>query len=222
MRSTPPARSPPGRWLIDPSRAFDPRIALADHVYTTRGGFVDGPRFDPVGTGLDPKVAGRTGSRLPPGALRREPGVARCADGAGRSTSHRRRVRQYRAADRDGVGALSRGAGRLRSKKVWAFSSPARELEPAVECVSGRIARRGGRDRAGIGGRRLHARRGLRIVALRPQTGRGRAAFRACRCHDQRRGFAARCALYPDGILPAPGALAPRQGHSARSSAATA
>ena len=47
---------PARRWLIDPSRAFDPRIALADHVYTTRGGFVDGPRFDPAGTGLDPKV----------------------------------------------------------------------------------------------------------------------------------------------------------------------
>jgi acyl transferase domain-containing protein/3-hydroxymyristoyl/3-hydroxydecanoyl-(acyl carrier protein) dehydratase len=44
---------PAGRWLVDPAEAFDQRIALADHVYTTRGGFVDGPRFEPVGTGLD-------------------------------------------------------------------------------------------------------------------------------------------------------------------------
>ncbi len=44
---------PPGRWLIDADEALDRRIALADHVYTTRGGFVDGPRFDPAETGLD-------------------------------------------------------------------------------------------------------------------------------------------------------------------------
>ena len=44
---------PARRWLIDPAEALDRRIALADHVYTTRGGFVDGPRFDPAGTGLD-------------------------------------------------------------------------------------------------------------------------------------------------------------------------
>ena len=31
---------PAGRWLIDPAEAFDPRIGLADHVYSTRGGFV--------------------------------------------------------------------------------------------------------------------------------------------------------------------------------------
>ena len=44
---------PPGRWLIDPAAAFDRRIARVDHVYTTRGGFVATPRFDPRGTGLD-------------------------------------------------------------------------------------------------------------------------------------------------------------------------
>ena len=31
---------PPGRWLIDPERAFDPRVAVADHVYSLRGGFI--------------------------------------------------------------------------------------------------------------------------------------------------------------------------------------
>jgi acyl transferase domain-containing protein/3-hydroxymyristoyl/3-hydroxydecanoyl-(acyl carrier protein) dehydratase len=44
---------PGGRWLIDPVEALDRRIAVADHVYTARGGFVDGLRFDPSGTGLD-------------------------------------------------------------------------------------------------------------------------------------------------------------------------
>ena len=32
---------PPGRWLIEPERAFDPRVAVADRVYSIRGGFVD-------------------------------------------------------------------------------------------------------------------------------------------------------------------------------------
>ncbi|MGP0063708.1 MAG: beta-ketoacyl synthase N-terminal-like domain-containing protein, partial [Isosphaeraceae bacterium] len=44
---------PRRRWPIEPEEALDPRIALADHVYTTRGGFVDGPHFDQAGTGPD-------------------------------------------------------------------------------------------------------------------------------------------------------------------------
>ncbi|HKI20067.1 MAG TPA: beta-ketoacyl synthase N-terminal-like domain-containing protein, partial [Isosphaeraceae bacterium] len=44
---------PPGRWLIDPSQAFDARIALADHVYSTRVGFVARPRLDAAGFDLD-------------------------------------------------------------------------------------------------------------------------------------------------------------------------
>ncbi len=50
---------PPGRWLIDPAEAIDPRIALPDHVYTTRGGFVGPMRFDPTGTALDPALVER-------------------------------------------------------------------------------------------------------------------------------------------------------------------
>ena len=38
---------PDGRWLIDPAEAFDSRIGQADHVYSTRGGFVPRERFDP-------------------------------------------------------------------------------------------------------------------------------------------------------------------------------
>ena len=33
-------RGAAGRWLIDPAEAFDPRVGQADHVYSTRGGFV--------------------------------------------------------------------------------------------------------------------------------------------------------------------------------------
>lgn len=47
---------PPHRWLLDPSRAFDPTIARADRVYSTRGGFVDAFRFDPEGLAIDPAM----------------------------------------------------------------------------------------------------------------------------------------------------------------------
>ncbi len=46
---------PTGRWLIDPAEAFDRRVALADHVYTTRGGFVEGPPIELMGSGLNPE-----------------------------------------------------------------------------------------------------------------------------------------------------------------------
>jgi len=44
---------PDGRWLIDPAQAFDPRIALADHVYSIRGGFVATPPVVLDGLDLD-------------------------------------------------------------------------------------------------------------------------------------------------------------------------
>src|SRR5262245_20177985 len=47
---------PHDRWLIDPSQAFDPRIALEDHVYSTRVGVVDRPRLDASAFALDPSV----------------------------------------------------------------------------------------------------------------------------------------------------------------------
>ena len=37
---------PPGRWLIEPERAFDPRVAVADRVYSIRGGFIERPALD--------------------------------------------------------------------------------------------------------------------------------------------------------------------------------
>src|SRR6516165_6872085 len=50
---------PPGRWLVDPADALDPRMAQPDRVYTTRGGFVGPIRFDPTGTPLDPALVER-------------------------------------------------------------------------------------------------------------------------------------------------------------------
>ena len=44
---------PGGRWLIDPAEAFDPRIARADCVYSTRGGFVPSERFHPGDLEID-------------------------------------------------------------------------------------------------------------------------------------------------------------------------
>ena len=44
---------PEGRWLLDPAEAFDPRIGLPDHVYSTRGGFVPRERFDPAGLEIE-------------------------------------------------------------------------------------------------------------------------------------------------------------------------
>jgi acyl transferase domain-containing protein/3-hydroxymyristoyl/3-hydroxydecanoyl-(acyl carrier protein) dehydratase len=51
-----------GRWLIDPDRAFDPRIGLPDHVYSRRGGYVPTDRFDPG----DLKIEGIPAAGLDP------------------------------------------------------------------------------------------------------------------------------------------------------------
>ena len=50
---------PPGRWLLDPADAHDSAVARPDHVYSTRGGFVEGFRLDPEGLDLDPGLLGR-------------------------------------------------------------------------------------------------------------------------------------------------------------------
>jgi len=50
---------PPGRWRLEPQDAYDPRVGLPDHVYSTRGCFVEGFRFDPEGLDLDPNLVAR-------------------------------------------------------------------------------------------------------------------------------------------------------------------
>ncbi len=41
----------PDRWLLDPADAYDPAVARADHVSSTRGCFVEGFRLDPEDAG---------------------------------------------------------------------------------------------------------------------------------------------------------------------------
>lgn len=50
---------PEGRWPLEPSRAFDPQVGRPDHVYTTRGGFIDDefPSLD--GLDIDPALVAR-------------------------------------------------------------------------------------------------------------------------------------------------------------------
>jgi len=50
---------PPGRWSVDPAAVLDATPGAADRVAATRGGFVQGFRFDPEGLDLDPALAGR-------------------------------------------------------------------------------------------------------------------------------------------------------------------
>jgi acyl transferase domain-containing protein/3-hydroxymyristoyl/3-hydroxydecanoyl-(acyl carrier protein) dehydratase len=50
---------PPGRWLLDPRAAYDPRVGTTDHVYSTRGCFIEGFRLDPTGLDLDPALLDR-------------------------------------------------------------------------------------------------------------------------------------------------------------------
>ncbi|MFO0952254.1 MAG: beta-ketoacyl synthase N-terminal-like domain-containing protein [Isosphaeraceae bacterium] len=45
---------PPGRWRLDPARAYDPSVAAPDRVYSTRGGFVDPVGLAPEDLGLVP------------------------------------------------------------------------------------------------------------------------------------------------------------------------
>ena len=50
---------PEGRWRLDPGDAYDPAVGKPDHVYSTRGCFVEGFAFDPEGLDLDPSLVGR-------------------------------------------------------------------------------------------------------------------------------------------------------------------
>ena len=50
---------PPGRWLLAPAQAFDPRIPQPDKVYATRGGFVGEVPLDLAGLNLDPALVSR-------------------------------------------------------------------------------------------------------------------------------------------------------------------
>src|SRR4051812_5528173 len=50
---------PPGRWILGPARAYDPKVPKLDKVYATRGGFVEGFRPDFDGLDLDLELVDR-------------------------------------------------------------------------------------------------------------------------------------------------------------------
>jgi PfaB family protein len=50
---------PPGRWSLEMADVYDPHVGAADHVYATRGGFIEGFAFDPEGLDLDPGLVSR-------------------------------------------------------------------------------------------------------------------------------------------------------------------
>jgi len=50
---------PPGRWALDAADAYDAEVGAADHVYSTRGGFVEDFVFDAEGLDLDPELLAR-------------------------------------------------------------------------------------------------------------------------------------------------------------------
>src|SRR5947209_8747821 len=45
---------PPGRWLLAVEDAYDPRVAVPDRVYSTRGCFVEDFRLKLAGLEIDP------------------------------------------------------------------------------------------------------------------------------------------------------------------------
>ena len=102
---------PPGRWLVDPADALDPRIAQPDRVYTTRGGFVGPIRFDPTGTALDPALVERLDPAFHLALVAAGQAWRDARDGRDRPPPRRRGVRPHRAADRDGLDDVARSAG---------------------------------------------------------------------------------------------------------------
>ena len=142
---------------------------------------------------------------------RGRPGLARREDG-------RRRPPPRRASSSATSSCRPRRPRRSRSRSLGRAFEERLGVEPVAEPVRleplnafpaglpAALVARGAR----AGRRRVHARRRLRLVALRPEAGRRRAAVGPGRRDAHRRPLAARPALHPDGLLAAPGPLAPR------------
>ena len=130
---------PPGRWSLDPADAYDPRVAAPDRVYATRGGFVEGFRFDPEGLDLDPGARRPARPDVPPGPARRPGRLARREDGRGRPVARRGRLRQHRPADRGGLGPGRRDArADVGGKRCSAVTTPSRTpTEPLNRFAAG-------------------------------------------------------------------------------------
>ena len=167
-----------------------------------------------------PRPRRRTRPAVPSGARRRQPGVAVREDRPDRPLPRRRRARQHLPADRPGQRPVPRVPGREVAPTGLETCATRPRLgirgtglqtcaphEPAQP-----VRRRAARGRAGEGPRprrrQLHPRRRVRLVALRAQARRRRAARRAGRRHARRRRQRVGLALHADGVRPTAGALA--------------
>ena len=101
--------------------------------------------------------------------------------------------------------------GRTFEEALGIEPGPVEPFEPLNARVAGPAGRAAG-EGARAGRRGVHARRGVRLVALRPEAGGRRADRGPGRRDADRRALAARPALHPDGLLAAPGPLAHRHG----------
>ena len=198
---------PPGRWLIDPAEAFDPRVAAPDRVYSTRGGFVEDFRLDPEGLDLD----------IDPGRSARLDPMFHLALHAGRQAWHDAAA-ATEGLDRRRVGvvlgnivlptetssALARATlGRTFAERLGDPGRGIRRDRAAQRVRRGPAGGAGGAG-AGAGRRGVHARRGVCVVALRPQARVRRASGGPGRRDADGRAVAARPALHPDGLRAAP------------------
>ncbi len=171
------------RWLIDPAAGVRPANRPGGPCLLEREG------ASSTGRGSMPKGStwtercwnGWTHSFISRSSPARQAWRDARTDRVG-SPPGRGGLRQYRLADRDRLGPVARVPGpRLRG---GAGRSPRRgRAGRAVERVSGRSAGGLGRPGAWAWGRGLHDRRGLRLIALRTQAGRRRAAGRTGRRH---------------------------------------
>ena len=215
---------PPDRWLIDPAEALDPRIALPDHVYTTRGGFVGPVRGStrPGPASIPACSNDSTRSSTWPSPRRARPGATR-----GPSAVDRGRTgvvfgnivlptETASALSLELLGRRVRGAARHPGA-----GSPIR----SSHCNAFPAGLPGGDRRAGPSGLggvayTLDAACGSSLYALKLavdelRSGRADAMI-------TRRRLATRCALHPDGFLAAPGALASRARRRRSTTAPTA
>ena len=162
---------PPGRWLLSAADVYDPQVGKPDGVYSLRGCFIDGFSLDPHGFDLDSGLI----LRLDP-LFQIALHVARqaFADAITRDLDRRRVgvILGNIALPTETASALAREIlGRTFEEQVGTDAPLSVVTEPLNRHVVGlpaALLARGTRP----GRRPLHARRGLRLVALRDQAGR--------------------------------------------------
>ena len=178
--STRPREVPPGRWLLDPARGVRPegrpgRQGLRDHGADsssdsgpTSMGWISTPRcvdrLDPV-FHLALHAAAQAWNSARTGAIDRG--------------ARRRDLRQHRAAHRDVLGVLERDPGPGDRGERWALPDRRRRPTEPLNAFPAGLPAALVAQALGLGGHGVHARRRLRLVALRPQAGRRTSCARA-------------------------------------------